>query len=144
MVKAWLCVQLSFTLWYCSLLTYSHARASFAASPFRQASMRPKDGAAASAEPATAGEVVTIARLGQSCLVETTIRRKGSESSAELSGEHSQGFAEHRARVGSDVQKRDDMAPQRTRSAASFALPYGYLTPEASLPNRALRTLTSF
>jgi hypothetical protein len=38
---------------------------------------------------------------------------------------------------GPDVQKRDDMAPRRTRSATSFALPYG----RGSVANEALRTL---
>ena len=38
---------------------------------------------------------------------------------------------------GPDVQKRDDMAPRRTRSATSFDLPYG----SASVANEALRTL---
>jgi hypothetical protein len=38
---------------------------------------------------------------------------------------------------GPDVQKRDDMAPRRTRSATSFALPYG----NAPVANEALRTL---
>jgi hypothetical protein len=37
---------------------------------------------------------------------------------------------------GPDVQKRDDMAPGRTRSATSFGLPYG----SASVANEALRT----
>ena len=104
-----------------------------------------QNGAAASAKLSNGRGAVTIVRLVETCRFKTSITRKGSESGAIESGVNSlrdslnvcPGF-------GFGLQKRDDMASRRTRSATSFALPYGYLTPEASLPNEALRTsLTS-
>lgn len=46
-----------------------------------------------------------------------TGRERGGESDAEEGGEHGQGCAEHVSRAGFRVQKRDDMASPRTRSA---------------------------
>jgi hypothetical protein len=64
---------------------------------------------------------------------------KGNESDAFMGGEQPQGFAECPG-PGPALQKRDDLAERRTRSASCFLLPYGYLTPGMSLPKEASRT----
>jgi hypothetical protein len=127
------------TLYYCFPESYSHVQSSFAALPFSSGSNAPLNGAAASALFSKGSH---DHQVHSSCDPSNSVG-EGSESCSEESGEQPQGFAERCFRVGFRCRKRDDLASRRTRSAAAFALPHGYRTPEGSLPNVALRTLTS-
>jgi hypothetical protein len=102
-----------------------------------------RDGAAAPAPFTKGSKIAMIIQFTHTKLCHERISRAGSESAWErASGEQLQGFVVALG-SGSDAESAMTWRLRRTRSAAALALPYGYRTPEGSLPNVASRTLTS-